>query len=99
MLLQAAADQWKVPVDELTVADGVITHAASKRSTTYGKVAVAASKLTPPDPKSIKLKDPRTWKIAGQPLAAGSYGLHMILAADGGVTAIFSKVNCNSISS
>ena len=30
-------------------------------------------------------------KIAGQPLAAGSYGLHMILAADGGVTVIFSK--------
>ena len=68
MLMQAAADQWKVPVDELTVADGVITHAASKRSTTYGKVAAAAAKLTPPDAKSIKLKDPRTWKIAGQPL-------------------------------
>ena len=30
MLLQAAADQWKVPVGELTVADGVITHAASE---------------------------------------------------------------------
>ena len=53
---------------ELTVADGVITHAASKRSTTYGKVATAASKLTPPDAKSITLKDPRTWKVAGQPL-------------------------------
>ena len=68
MLLQAAADQWKVPVSELTVSDGVITHAASKRSTTYGKVAGAAAKLTPPDPKSIQLKDPRRWKIAGQPL-------------------------------
>ena len=55
MLLQAAADQWKVPVEELTVSDGVITHAASKRSTGYGKVAAAAAKLTPPDPKSIKL--------------------------------------------
>ena len=49
MLLQAAADQWKVPVGEVTVADGVITHAASKRTTTYGKVAGAASKLTPPE--------------------------------------------------
>ena len=39
--------------------NGVITHAASKRSTTYGKVAAAAAKLTPPDPKSIKLKDPK----------------------------------------
>src|SRR5271163_612451 len=38
MLLQAAADQWKVPAEELTVSEGVITHAASKRSTSYGKV-------------------------------------------------------------
>ena len=47
---------------------GVITHAASKRSIRYGKVAAAAAKLTPPDPKSIKLKDPKNWKIAGKPL-------------------------------
>jgi isoquinoline 1-oxidoreductase beta subunit len=68
MLLQAAADEWKVPVSELTVSDGVITHAASKRRTTYGKVSTAAAKITPPDPKSIKLKDPRTWKVAGKPM-------------------------------
>jgi isoquinoline 1-oxidoreductase beta subunit len=68
MLLQAAADEWKVPVGELTVADGVITHAATKRTTSYGKVAAAAAKLTPPDPKSITLKDPKNWKIAGQPM-------------------------------
>src|SRR4249920_2089897 len=68
MLLQAAADQWKVPVAELTVSKGVITHAASKRKTSYGKVAAAASKVTPPDPKTIKLKDPKDWSIAGKPL-------------------------------
>ena len=68
MLLQAAADQWNVPVGELTVSDGVITHAASKRSIRYGEVAAAAGKLTPPDAKSIKLKDPKDWKIAGKPL-------------------------------
>src|SRR5438132_5732531 len=68
MLMQAAAEQWKVAVGELTVADGVITHAASKRSTTYGRVATAAAKLTPPDPKAIKLKDPKEWKIAGKPM-------------------------------
>ena len=68
MLLQAAAEQWNVPVGELTVSDGVITHAASKRSIRYGEVAAAAAKLTPPDPKSIKLKDPKDWKIAGKPL-------------------------------
>jgi isoquinoline 1-oxidoreductase beta subunit len=68
MLLQAAADEWKVPVAELTVADGVITHAASKRTTSYGKVATAAAKLTPPDAKSITLKDPKDWSIAGKPM-------------------------------
>jgi len=68
LLLQAAADQWKVPVGELTVSDGIITHAASKRTTSYGKVAAAAAKLTAPDPKDITLKDPKSWKIAGKPL-------------------------------
>jgi isoquinoline 1-oxidoreductase beta subunit len=68
MLLQAAADQWKVPVGELTVSDGIITHAASKRTISYGKVAAAAAKLTPPDPKSITLKDPHDWKVAGKPM-------------------------------
>src|SRR5260370_19797081 len=68
MLLQAAAEQWNVPVGELTVSDGVITHGASKRSMRYGEVAAAAAKLTPPDPKTIKLRDPKDWKIAGKPL-------------------------------
>ncbi len=66
MLLQAAADQWKVPVAEVSVAKGVITHKGSNRSTTYGKVAGAAAKLTPPT--NPPLKDPKTWTIAGKPL-------------------------------
>ena len=68
MLLQAAADQWTVPVAEVTVADGVIAHAPSGRRTSYGKVAAAAARLTPPDPKSIVLKNPKDWKIAGKPM-------------------------------
>jgi isoquinoline 1-oxidoreductase beta subunit len=68
MLLQAAADEWKVPVAEVSVANGVITHAGTGRRTTYGRVAAAASKLTPPDPKSIALRDPKDWKIAGKPM-------------------------------
>jgi isoquinoline 1-oxidoreductase beta subunit len=68
MLLQAAAELWKVPVGELTVAEGIIRHAKSNQSTTYGKVASAAAKLTAPDPKDIKLKDPKDWKVAGKKL-------------------------------
>jgi isoquinoline 1-oxidoreductase beta subunit len=66
MLLQAAANEWKVPASELAVAKGVITHKASNRSTTYGKVAEAAAKLEPPT--DVKLKDPKDWTIAGKPL-------------------------------
>ena len=65
MLLQAAAEQFKVPVSELTVSKGVITHAPTNRTVSYGKVADAAAKLTPPEAKSIVLKKPQEWKIAG----------------------------------
>ncbi len=68
MLIKAAADAWKVPVGEVTTNAGVITHAASKRTTTYGKVAAAAAKLPVPDLKTMTLKDPKDWKIAGKPL-------------------------------
>jgi isoquinoline 1-oxidoreductase beta subunit len=66
MLIQAAANQWDVPAAECTVDKGVITHKASNRSTTYGKVADAAAKLEPP--KDPPLKNPKDWKIAGKPL-------------------------------
>ncbi|MGE0556708.1 MAG: molybdopterin cofactor-binding domain-containing protein [Burkholderiales bacterium] len=68
MLMQAAADQWQVPVGQLSVSKGVITHGASGRKVTYGKVAAAAAKLSPPDVKAIRLKDPKTWKVAGKPM-------------------------------
>ena len=67
MLMQAAANEWKVPVAECTVSKGVISHAASKRSTTYGKVTAAASKLS--EPTDIKLKDPKDWSVIGKRLA------------------------------
>jgi isoquinoline 1-oxidoreductase subunit beta len=66
MLKQAAANEWKVPVSEITAENSTLTHKASGRSTTYGKMAAAAAKLEAP--KDIKLKDPKSWKIAGKPL-------------------------------
>src|SRR6187455_1953165 len=66
VLVQAAANQWGVPVAECTVEKSVITHGPSKRKTTYGKVAEAAAKLEPP--KDIKLKDPKDWKLIGKPI-------------------------------
>ena len=67
MLVQAAAQQWKVPPAECQVAAGVITHGPSGRRTTYGQVAAAAAAL--PVPTDITLKDPKDWKLVGKRLA------------------------------
>jgi isoquinoline 1-oxidoreductase beta subunit len=64
LLIQAAANEWNVPVTECTAANSVITHTPSGRTTTYGKVVEAAAKLEPP--ADVKLKDPKDWKIAGK---------------------------------
>jgi len=64
MLVQAAANEWKVPASECTAANSVITHTPSGKTTTYGKVAEAAAKIEPP--ADVKLKDPKDWKIAGK---------------------------------
>jgi isoquinoline 1-oxidoreductase subunit beta len=64
LLVQAAANEWKVPASDCSVANGVITHTGSGRTTTFGKVAEAAAKLEPP--MDVKLKDPKDWKIAGK---------------------------------
>ncbi|MDP3317531.1 MAG: molybdopterin-dependent oxidoreductase, partial [Bosea sp. (in: a-proteobacteria)] len=67
MLIQAAANEWKVPAAECTAEKSVITHKASGRSLRYGQVAAAAAKLEAP--KDVALKDPKDWIIAGKPLA------------------------------
>ncbi|MBM7481086.1 MULTISPECIES: molybdopterin cofactor-binding domain-containing protein [Bradyrhizobium] len=64
MLIQAAAEAWKVPASECTAANSVITHTPSGKTTTYGKVAEAAAKRTPP--AEVKLKDPKDWKLIGK---------------------------------
>jgi isoquinoline 1-oxidoreductase subunit beta len=64
MLIQAAANGWKVPSSECSAAGSVITHKTSGRMTTFGKVADAAGKLEAP--KEVQLKDPKDWKIAGK---------------------------------
>ena len=62
MLVQAAANRWKVPASEITVSDGVVSH-SSGRKATFGELAAAAGKL--PLPKEIKLKDPSQFKLIG----------------------------------
>src|SRR6266513_3053948 len=64
MLIDAAAQRWKVPASECDAENGVITHTPSRRKLRFGQVAQAASKLEPP--KEVKLKDPREWNLIGK---------------------------------
>jgi isoquinoline 1-oxidoreductase beta subunit len=66
MLIRAAAAGWGVPPAECRAANSVITHQPSGRSTSFGSVAAAAGELDPP--RTVKLKDPKDWTIAGKPL-------------------------------
>lgn len=68
MLIQAAADGWKVPAAECSAVKGLISHKSSGRSIRYGEVAAAAAKLQAPAPADVPLKDPKDWTIAGKPL-------------------------------
>jgi len=66
LLLQAAAFEWNVPAGELQVDKGIVTHLASGKTTSYGKLAAQAAKLPAPDPKTIVLKHPKDWKLLGK---------------------------------
>jgi isoquinoline 1-oxidoreductase beta subunit len=66
MLIEAAAAQWQVPPAECTAANGIITHAPTHRTVSYGKVADAAAKLTPP--RDVKLKPVSAWRLIGTPV-------------------------------
>ena len=62
-MLGAAALQWRLPVDELSVREGVVSH-ASGRSAPYGELARFAA-ATPPG--TVTLKSRADWKLLGKP--------------------------------
>jgi isoquinoline 1-oxidoreductase beta subunit len=66
MILAAAAKEWNVPVAELTTAKGVVSHAASGKSATYGKLAATAATIAPPALDAVPLKDPKQFTIIGK---------------------------------
>jgi isoquinoline 1-oxidoreductase subunit beta len=68
MLVQAAAQQWKVEASEITTAKGRLFHRASGRSLGYGEVASRAAALTPPDLNTVPLKRPEEFTIIGRPV-------------------------------
>ena len=73
MLVQAAADEWKVPAAECTRRQQRHhARAVGPHARRYGKVAAAAAKLTPPT--EVPLKDPKDWKLAGKRARAARHG-------------------------
>jgi isoquinoline 1-oxidoreductase subunit beta len=67
MLVKAAAAQWSVPEASLRTASGRVHHDASKRSVGYGELAGRAASITPPDPATMSLKNPKDFTIIGKP--------------------------------
>jgi isoquinoline 1-oxidoreductase beta subunit len=62
-LLLAAASQWKVPLNEIKVKEGLLTHASGK-SANYGEFAKAAAGQTP---QNVTPKDRKDWTLIGKP--------------------------------
>lgn len=64
MLVAAAAALWSVPSDEIGVAEGVVSHAASGRKVSFGDLAEAAAKQ--PVPETVALKSPEDFRLIGK---------------------------------
>ena len=69
MLLGAAAQKWNVPASECTTTPSRVHHEASKRSASYGELASAAAAMPVPDAKTLKMKDPKDYRIIGHSAA------------------------------
>ncbi len=62
MLVAAAAEEWNVPPNAITVERGVLMHGA--RELSFGQLAEKAAAL--PVPTEIKLKDPKDFRYIGK---------------------------------
>jgi isoquinoline 1-oxidoreductase beta subunit len=64
MLVQAAAARWSVPAAEITVTEGIVSHAPSKRQVSFGELAADAARV--PVPTEVTLKDPARFTLIGR---------------------------------
>jgi isoquinoline 1-oxidoreductase beta subunit len=65
LLVSAAAQQWNVPVTEITTGDSMVKHAASNRTASYGSLSTAAAAMPVPAASALTLKARKDWKLLG----------------------------------
>ena len=65
MLVQAAAQEWEVPSEECSVSAGVITHAPTGKTTTFGAVTEAAGSSI--RLRIFRLRTPPNGPLSGNP--------------------------------
>jgi len=65
MLVAAAAKEWKVPASEITTSEAMLMHAGKGKKASYAEMAEKAAKMPVPDPKTLKFKDRKDWKLLG----------------------------------
>jgi isoquinoline 1-oxidoreductase beta subunit len=97
MLIEAAATKWGVEAATCRVEKGVVVHAATGKSASYGALANAAAKLKPP--ANVPLKNPRDFTLVGKPTrrldtpsktnGAAQFGLDVIVP--GMLTAVVAR--------
>jgi isoquinoline 1-oxidoreductase beta subunit len=66
MLISVAAKRWGVAEAECTTEPGRVLHVSSKRSFGYGELAADTADCAPPSMDSVKLKDPKDFRILGK---------------------------------
>ena len=65
MLVMAAATRWGVAPASLTTANGVVRHPPTGRQLPYAALAAAVARLTPPETKTVVLKQPADFRLIG----------------------------------
>ena len=99
MLIAAASARWSVPASECETTPGQVLHKPSNRSLSYGDLATQAAAMPVPNLKTLTLKDPKTFRIVGQPtrnlevprIVAGQPMFGIDVSVPGMLHAVFQK--------
>ncbi len=95
MLVEAAAQQWKVPASECEASFHSVVHKPTGQKLAYGELAGAAAKLPVPARDTLKLKPRSAWRYIGkdtslydlQDICMGKAGFGIDACVDGMVYA------------